>query len=92
MNIVLPRIPTPLSRVLVLFCVLLISAALLPGLQAQQSMTTVYHVMTRDADGNATCQMMSPAAAGNLGVILDEQTRSLQEQSEAQWPVWNSCS
>ena len=78
MNFVLPRIQAPLSRVLVLFCVLLISALLLPGLQAQQSMTTLYHVMTKDADGNATCQMMSPAAAADLGVILDEQTQSLQ--------------
>ena len=79
MNFVLPRTPAPLSRVLVLFCLLLISALLLPGLQAQQpSMTTVYHVMTKDADGNATCRMMSPAAAADLGLILDEQTRSLQ--------------
>ena len=54
MHFVLPRTPAPLARVLGLFSVLLISAALLPGLQAQQSMTTVYHVMTTDADGNTS--------------------------------------
>ena len=80
MNFVLPRIPPPLSRVLGLFCVLLISAALLPGLQAQQVMTSGYHVMITDAEGNITCRMMSPAAAADLGIIFNQQTRSLQPQ------------
>jgi len=60
------------------FCLLLISAALVPGLQAQQAMTAAYHVMVKDADGNVTCQMMSPAAAAELGLILNDQTQSLQ--------------
>ncbi len=29
------------------FCLLLISAALVPGLQAQQAMTAAYHVMVK---------------------------------------------
>ena len=81
MNLVLSKPPAPLSRVLGLFSVLLISAALLPGLQAQQAITAGYHVMSKDAEGNISCRMMSPAAAADLGLIFNHQTRSPQPQA-----------
>ena len=83
MRSMLPEIPAPLSRMLGLFSLLLISAALLTSLQAQQALTAAYHVMSKNADGSVTCRMMSPTAAADLGLVLDHQTSSLQPQESS---------